>query len=391
MPEDIQLAKKMVLGLVVDTFIRPTKLEIDLDAIAHNYRAVLSHVAPAQVMPVLKANAYGHGLLECAQVFESAGAKILAVAFLEEAIALRQAGIKTRILTLGGFSGRQLQLFIENDLDCTASSVSKIEQIDQIARNLGATARVHLKIDTGMERVGVHDYSVAPFFDAAKNSKNIQIVGIYSHCPRAEEIDTTYTRSQFERFEVVIKLADEYRLLTPEVQRHFANSGAICSLAETHLDIVRPGLLLYGYAPIPEWTSVIDLRPALKLSSEVVYFKVVRKGAGVSYNHSWHAKEQTRIATVPIGYGDGYMRAFSNKASVLIRQERYPIVGNVCMDQFMVNLGDGTAYNGDEVVLLGAQGNQRIDLHELADWAQTDPREILCALNARIPREFVGG
>ncbi|MCL4150631.1 UNVERIFIED_CONTAM: hypothetical protein GTU68_052239, partial [Idotea baltica] len=278
-------------------------------------------------MPVLKANAYGHGLVECARALVAQGAKHLAVAFLEEAVALRRAGIKAHILALGGLSGRQLEGFIEHDIDCTASSVDKINLIQALAVFSGKRARVHLKVDTGMERLGVHDYSAGTLFKAAKNATNCDIVGIYTHCPQSENIDLSYTKEQCTRFNNVLRLADEYGLLSSDVMRHMANSGAICSLPETHFDIVRPGLLLYGYAPIPEWNSVLDLKPAMKLRSEIAYFKVIKKGAGVSYNHTWHANEQTRIVTIPLGYGDGYLRSCSNRASVLINGKRYPNVG----------------------------------------------------------------
>lgn len=375
----------------MDLSLRPTNIEIDLDALEHNYRAVANHVAPAIVMPVVKANAYGHGLIECARVLEAAGAKHLAVAFLEEAITLRRAGITTRILTLGGLSGRQLEGFLQYDIDCTVPSVDKMERLERLASSSQKRFRVHLKIDTGMERIGVHDYSAVSLFTAAKNAAHCDVVGIYTHCPQAENLDLEYTQQQLQRFKSVLKMAEEFGFCSNKVMRHMANSGAICTLPESYFDVVRPGLLLYGYAPIPEWSSVLDLRPVLRLSSEVVYFKVIKKGAGVSYNHSWHTSEQTRVVTIPLGYGDGYTRAFSNKASVLLHAKRYPVVGNVCMDQLMVNIGLDSAFNGDEVVLLGKQGTEKICLHELAQWAGTDPREVLCALNSRIPRHYIGG
>lgn len=370
---------------------RPTQIIIDLSAIAHNYREIARHVAPAQVMPVLKANAYGHGLVECARVLEGEGACYLAVAFLEEAIALREAGIRTRILALGGFSGRQLEHFIAYDIDCAASSVDKIQQLDALAAKQQRVAKVHLKIDTGMERIGTHYYSAEKLLQAAAAAKHCEVCGIFSHCARAEDDDVEYTKLQLERFEQVLALARSMNVLKKGVLRHLANSGAICNVPATNLDYVRAGLLLYGYAPRADWQDRLQLRPALRLRSEVVFFKVIEEGAAVSYDHTWRASKRTRIVTVPIGYGDGYMRAMSNRAEVLIRGKRYPVVGRVCMDQFLVDIGWDSAFNGDEVMLLGAQGEEVLSLHELAHWAQTDPREIICALNARIPRSYENG
>lgn len=370
---------------------RPTWIEVDLLAIEHNYRTIARAVAPAKVMPVLKANAYGHGMIECARVLVDAGADSFGVAFLEEGIALREAGVTAQILALGGICGRQLEGYIEYGIDIAASSADKLSAIDACALARGKRARIHLKIDTGMERIGTHYYSAEKLLRAAAAVRHCDIVGIFTHCARAEEEDTSFTALQLDRFRECISLARQILPNVADLQCHMANSGAVCTMPETYLDVVRPGLLLYGYTPLPQWSQKLDLKPAMKLRSEVVFFKVVEKGAGVSYDHTWHAPQQTRIVTVPIGYGDGYQRRFSNKASVLIRGKRYPIVGKVCMDQFLSDIGWDTAYNGDEVVLLGQQGDQRIDVHDMAQWADTDPRDILCALNGRVPRVFAGG
>ncbi len=360
-------------------------MDVDLSALAHNYAAIKRHVGTASLMPILKADAYGHGLLACAQELESLGAEMFGVAFLEEAVSLRHYGIKTPILALGGVSGRQIARFLENNIDITASSKMKVELIDEMAGSLGARARIHLKIDTGMERIGTHHYSADALIETALAAKHCDIVGVFSHFACSETSDKTFTRLQLERFLETISLFEKRSVPMP--MRHLANSGAILQHLDTHLDMVRPGLLLYGYSPTRALESVISLKRMMSVRSEVVFFKVVRQGAVVSYDSTWTATEDTRVVTIPAGYGDGYARQLSNVGHVLIGGERKPIVGNICMDQFMVDLGpDGEAYNGDEVVLLGQQGEESIDALELAERIGTDPRDVLLSLALRMPR-----
>ncbi len=366
---------------------RPTRIDIDLDALMHNYSELKRHVAPARLMPVLKANAYGHGAVRCAKCLEDLGADYFAVAFLEEAIVLRDAGIRTPILAVGGISGRQAEGFIRYNVDITASSVDKLRRIDEVASKLGQRARIHLKIDTGMERIGTHYYNAESLFQAASEATSCDIVGIFSHLACAEQEDTRFSKLQFERFQELLTSFE--RKFEKPVLRHIANSGGLLRFPQSHYDIVRPGLALYGFAPAPDLKDILDLRPVLTLRSEVVYFKVVEPGVGVSYDHSWKTSKQTRIVTVPIGYGDGYPRRLSNKAAVLIRGKKYPIVGTICMDQFMVDIGWDEAFLGDEVVLIGDQGDESISVCDLARTLETDPREVLCGLNARVPRTFL--
>lgn len=369
--------------------LRPTVLEIDLGVLQRNIEAIRRHIGPAcKVMAVVKSNAYGHGLLRCAELYERAKADFLGVAYLEEGIQLRMRGITTPIVVLGGILNNQIGYFLQHDIDLLASSVFKLEAIEEHAARLGKRARVHVKIDTGMERVGVHYYSAETLLERLVTCKNIECVGISSHFACQEDPDLHMTRLQLERFLEVCSFFEKRSLPTPT--RHIAASGAVIALRESHLDMVRPGAILYGVTPEPHLSGVIPIEPALRLLSTVVYFKVVKKGNGVSYGHLWHAPENTRVVTVPIGYGDGYSRRLSNVGSVLIHGKRYPIVGRVCMDQLMVSLGaDGEAYNGDEVVLVGTQGGERISIEEIARATGADPREVLVHLNLRIPRKYL--
>lgn len=366
---------------------RPTVIDIDLDALAHNFFALQHHVGSSLVMPIVKSNAYGHGIVPCAQHLQKIGAQWLGVALLEEGILLRSSGIMIPIAVLGGILGQQIQQFIHYNLDITASSVSKLQIIDQQAGLLRKRARVHLEIDTGIERTGVHYYTAHTLLEAAAATKHCDIVGIFSHFATADEQDTTFARIQLDRFREIIKQAELFGF--SHCIKHIASSGAILQVPESHLDMVRPGLLLYGIAPAAHIPNILDVKPVLSLRSRVVYFKVVQSGAGISYGLTWKAPYDTRIVTIPVGYGDGYSRRLGHNGHVLINGKKYPIVGRICMDQFMVNIGHDEVYPGDEVVLIGTQGSESITIQEMTERvADGNPREILTALNIRIPRQY---
>ncbi len=376
---------KLHAPTIATTELRPTHLEVDLDRLAANYRAIERHVAPSRVMPILKANAYGHGLVEVARMLETAGAPMAGVAYLEEGLRLREEGVRLPVLVLGGIVGEQIPRFLEHDLTLTASSIDKLRAIEECAAHLGRRARVHLKIDTGMERIGVHWYSARGLLEASLACRHVDVEGVFTHFANADDADLTHARLQLERFEEVLRFYEDRSLETP--LRHAANSGAILQLPESHFDLVRPGVLFYGSRPAPHIEDTLGVRGALRWVTRVVYFKVVLPENPVSYGSMWRSSEPTRVVTIPVGYGDGYPRALSNRGVVLVRGERRRLIGRVCMDQVMVSLGaSGTAYNGDEVVLLGAQGEDEITVEELAAWAGTIPHEIFAAINTRVPR-----
>lgn len=369
--------------------IRPTHVEVNLSCLTHNLAAIRAHVGEAKVMPILKANAYGHGLIEVAKLMVELGADYLGAAFLEEGLLLRQQGITTPILVLGSLAGEQIPLFIENDLTLTASSVEKLQLIDQAAEALKTRAKVHLKIDTGMERVGVHYYSAQKLLEASLQCQHVEIEGIYSHFANADAVDLGHAKLQLERFQEVLEFYPRHGLPTP--LRHIANSAGILQIPESHLDMVRPGIMLYGVYPSAECQRAVAIKPALQWKSQVCYFKVVQAGSPVSYGSTWQSDHPVRVVTVPVGYGDGYFRALSNKAQVLIRGRRYPVVGRVCMDQMMVNVEWETAYNGDDVTLIGNDGAEMIRAEDVAELAGTIPYEVLTNINTRVPRVYVGG
>ena len=374
--------------IISSGILRPTQVEVDLSRLTANYRAIQAHVAPAAVMPILKANAYGHGLVEVARHMQSLGAPYLGVAFLEEGILLREAGVMTPILVLGGIIGNQVPLFLEHDLTLTASSVEKLGQIEEAARAMGVRAKVHLKIDTGMERIGVHYYSAVDLLEASLAGEHFEVEGIFSHFANADAADQAYSRLQLERFHAVLDFYESRGLSRPPL-RHMANSAAIAGFPASRLDMVRAGILLYGVYPSADVPRTVDVSPTLRWKSRVVYFKVVQPEHPVSYGSTWQSDHPVRVVTVPVGYGDGYFRSMSGQAEVIIRGKRYPVVGRVCMDQLMVNIEWETAYNGDEVILIGqAENGATITVEELAEWAGTIPWEILTNVNTRVPRIY---
>ena len=364
---------------------RPTRALVDLDRIAGNLQAIRAHVG-VPVMAIVKANAYGHGLVPVARHLQSVGVEHLGVAFPEEGIALRRAGITVPILVLGGVFAQQVAQYIAHDLQVTVSSLEKLQQVEATAEAMGRRATVHLKIDTGMQRIGVHAWSAGPFIEAAVASRWIDVAGIFSHLACADEPDSPMTALQLERFDEAC--AHFARIGAPTPPRHIANSGGILNFPQSRLDMVRPGIMLYGVLPGPGCHRSVPLQPAMRLVSRVVYFKVVEAGYPVSYGATWAPAEDTRVVTIPIGYGDGYPRALSSRGRVLIGGREYPVVGRVCMDQFMVDIGQGSAWNEDEGVLLGRQGEAELRAERVATAAGMIPYEVLVGLNDRIPRVY---
>jgi alanine racemase len=366
--------------------IRATWAEINLSCLEFNLDAIRRRVAPAKIMLVVKANAYGHGLVEVSKAL-AGKSDYIGVAVLEEGILLRELGITAPIIVLGGIWSEQIPHYLRYDLTLTASSVERLEQINAIAGQLGTTARVHLKIDTGMERLGIHYYSAHLLQEAALKCTHVEVEGIFSHFANADAHDLTHARLQLERFNETVRFYERRSLPMP--MRHIANSAAVLQLPESSLDMVRPGILLYGVYPSPTVPRTVEVKPALAWKSRVVYFKVVKPGHGVSYGSTWQSDHNVRIVTVPAGYGDGYFRCMSNRAHVILRGKKYPQVGAICMDQLMVNIEWDSAYNGDEVILLGESNGVRITAEDMAEWAGTIPYEILTNINTRVPRMYV--
>ena len=371
----------------IDEIVRPTRVEVNLKILADNFHATKSYVKNSKMMPILKANAYGHGLVRVAQLYEELKADYLGVAVVEEGILLREMGIKMPILVLGGVWGNQIPLFLRNDLAITASSIDKLKQIDDTSLKMKIKAKVHLKIDTGMERLGVHHYNAEKFLETAYSCKNIVIDGIYSHFANSEAEDLSHTRLQFERFQEVLNYFDKHSIKQPI--RHISNSGGILQLPEANLDMIRPGIMLFGVYPSKSIKKTVVVKPAMTWKSLVVYFKVIKAGNAVGYGLTWKPDHNIRAITVPVGYGDGYFRSMSHKAKVLLNGKLYSVIGNISMDQIVVNIENDSAYNGDEIILLGNDGKNSITAEDLAEWAGTIPYEILTNINTRVPRIYL--
>lgn len=361
--------------------MRPTFIEVNLPQIQKNIEAIREHVAPAKVMSMVKANAYGHGVDGVAPYLEPY-VDYFGVALLEEAIHLRELGVRKPILVAGGVLPDQIPAFLEHNLSMTASSIDLLAAAEAAAESAQRKLIVHLKIDTGMERVGVHYYEAESFLEHSLKCKHLLIEGIYTHFANSEDPQLTHARQQLERFQEVLRFYEKRSIPTP--MRHMANSAAVLQFPESHMDIVRPGVMIYGVYPVGV-PQTVKITPALKWRSKVVYSKITRPGHPVSYGSLWQSEVETRIVTVPCGYADGYFRRMTNKAQVIVNGKKYPQVGRICMDQFMVNLGDDPADVGDEVVLLG----DGITPYDLADWMGTNEYEVMTNISARVPRVYV--
>jgi alanine racemase len=342
-------------------------------------------------MAMVKANAYGHGIVRISQELIKAGVDYLGVAYLEEALFLRQHGFTTPILVCGAINTEQIPEFIVNDIAITSSSLDKSKAINNAAKSLGKKALVHLKIDTGMERIGVHWYNAHKFINETMSLDGISVIGIFSHLAKAES-DAEFTKQQIQRFEDIVAYMQKHTMCPPYV--HIANSAGIINHPSSHFTMVRPGIMLYGYNPNGYDPTVTfngrKLQPVMTLKTKVSYFKVVPAHTGISYNHLYTTSKQTRVVTLPVGYGDGYSRLLSNKGEVIIRGKTYPVVGAVCMDQIMVDIGpDGSAYNGDDVLLFGQMDGHTIPLESLCEKIGTITYEVLTTISPRVPRIYI--
>lgn len=363
--------------------MRSTYLEVNLPQLRRNLEAIRAHVAPARVMPMVKANAYGHGIEGVAPFIEPF-VDYFGVALPEEGIHLRKLGIKKPILVAGGTLPEQVSLFVEHDLILTGSSAELLDAAEETARTTGRRIKAHLKIDTGMERVGVREYEADSFVEYGLKLRHIDIEGIYTHLANSELADQGFSKLQLERFQEVLHIYEKRSEPAPAI-RHINNSGGILNLPEANFEMVRPGVLLYGVYPGEEVKRTVRVEPALRWKSRVAYSKITRPGRPISYGSLWQAEAETRIVTVPCGYADGYFRRMTNQAQISINGRKYPQVGRICMDQFMVNVGRDEANVNDEVVLLG----DGITVYDLAKWAGTNEYEVMTNISARVPRIYL--
>jgi alanine racemase len=365
--------------------------EIKLDALEHNVREIRSVIGEqTKLMGVIKTNAYGHGSVVLARELAEMGVDSFAVATLEEGIELRKHDITQPILVLGFVAKEQYPDMIRHHIMPSVFTYSMAKDIDAVAESMNTVADIHIKIDTGMSRIGFKANAAGVQNIIMINSlrKNIRIQGIFTHFACADCENDTMTGEQVKRFQYVIDQLEASNVHIP--LKHCGNSATIMRYPELGMNMVRAGIILYGLYPSEEIEKTISLKPVMKLKSHIIFIKKVDAGTTVGYGATYVCQRPTTIATVSIGYGDGYPRALSNKGRVLIGSQAYPIIGRICMDQLMVDITDAEdeIKQGDEVILVGCQGSECISVEEVASAGDSFNYEFICNINRRIPRVY---
>lgn len=364
---------------------RPTWAEVRLDNLSYNLAQIKKRLsAKIKVMGTVKADAYGHGLIPVAKKLVDYGVDYLGVASIDEGIKLREAGINLPVLVLGLILETDIEPLFTYGLTVTVCTESFARVLNIKAKSLGRIINAHIKVDTGMGRIGVLYREALRTIKKIHSLKFINIEGVFTHFALAD-VNEEFTFTQISFFGRLVAKLHEDNIHIPLV--HAANSSGIFNFEESHFNMVRPGLVIYGLSPGKN--TGIDLKPLLSLKTKIVYVKKVPQGYGISYGHTYVTSKPTTIVTLPIGYGDGYPRNLSNQASVLIKGKYFKISGRVCMDQIMVDVGNTSVKAGDEAVLIGSQGKNKIIVEDLADLSGTIPYEIVCGLGSRIPRIYI--
>jgi len=370
------------------TVFRPTYAEIDLSAIRDNIKAVRARVGPrVKIMPAVKANGYGHGAVEVSRAVLEAGAEVLCVAIPEEGIELREAGFDAPILVLGCSTADSAEEIVRRDIASTICDLAYARAVSEAAVGLGKKASVHLKVDTGMGRIGFRPEDAIDTMLALHSLPGLSIDGVFTHFPSADEADRTYTTAQIGLFKKT--LDGLKRSGIPVAMAHASNSGGVLAYPEADFDAVRPGIMLYGSYPSFEVVHSIPIREAMTLKSHIVFLKEADPGTGVSYGRTHILKSRAKVATLPIGYADGYSRMLSNRGEAAVRGVRVPVIGRVCMDQICIDVTEvpGVAL-GDEVILYGG-GYDYLTANEIGRRAGTISDEVYCAVSPRVPRIYV--
>ncbi len=365
---------------------RPTWVEVDRTALRWNARQVRRLIGPrVKFLAIVKANAYGHGAVPCSRVLLAAGADALGVATVEEGIELRTAGIRVPIVILGLTQPAEAQRILLHDLQPAVTTWPQVRALVAVARRLKKNVAVHIKVDTGMGRIGLSPDAARTFFERVRLLPELRVAGLFTHFAHADGKDRQWVDRQVARLHAVAHHLDRGTLL------HAANSAAVIKFPDTHIDMVRPGLMLYGLYPSPTLRSRVKLKPVLSWKTQVIELKQVPAGTGLSYNHTFVTKRASLIATLPVGYADGFSRGLSNCGQVLVRGQRCPVVGRVCMDMCLVDVTRvaGVAL-GDEVVLIGRQRSAELPVEVMAATLDTITYEIVCTVGARVPRVYLG-
>ncbi len=367
---------------------RPTYAEIDLAALEYNFRQVKRRVAPeVKVLVAVKADAYGHGILQVSKRLINSGVDYLGVATIDEAIQLRKAKITAPLLVFGSIFSYEIKPIINYNLTASIGDLPTARRLDREAKAKKKRVKVHIKIDTGMGRLGIWHREAKVFIKELIRFKNLQLEGIYTHFASADEEDFSYTFLQIESFQNLIRDLERIGIDIP--LKHAANSMGLLKFKESHFNLVRPGLMIYGLYPLKSTPRDIKLKPVLSFKTKIVYLKKLSAGRTVSYGRTYVTRKDTVIAVLPVGYGDGYSRSLSNKAEVLIQGKRASVVGTICMDQTMVDVTQTPNVKvGDSAVLIGRQGKEEIKAEELANFSDTISYEVICGISKRVPRIY---
>lgn len=371
---------------------RPVWLEINLDNLEHNLNEIKEKVGhKAIIMPVIKANGYGHGSVQLAKFYKNLEINMLAVSILQEAVELRQNHIDGDILVLNYTPEDSLDAVVDFDLTQSIYTLESAEKLSDLAVKKDKEVKIHIKVDSGMGRLGLQakEQLSVDTIDKIYKLPNVQVEGIFTHFARADEFNKEATIDQMEKFNFLLEKLEDKGIDIP--LKHVSNSAAIIDLPDYNFNIVRPGIMLYGYYPSNEVNkSRIDLKAAMTLKAEISNVKEVDKGEGISYGHIFTASRKSKIATIPIGYADGYSRMLSEGAFVSIQDKRLPVAGRICMDQMMIDVTDLDHVNiGDEVVLFGVGKNSYPKVEELALILGTINYELICMMGRRIPRKYI--
>lgn len=368
---------------------RPTWVEIDLNALRHNLSIIKKRVGlHTKIMGIVKADAYGHGDYEVSKILLNCGVEMLGIAILEEGVQLRAKGIKVPILILGGVFEDQIDTVIQCDLMPTVYDMRLASLLSKRAGDFHKTIKVHIYVDTGMGSIGVKHTMALELVRHTRNLKNILIDGIYTHCSCSDERDPEYTHLQIKRFKEVLAALNAMHITIP--LRHMANSGAILSHPDAYFNMVRPGISLYGLYPSEDVAREIDIKPVMSFKTKIIHIKEMEPGDMIGYGRSYKITQSTRIATLPLGYDDGYNRLLSNQGMVILKGVKASIIGRVCMDQCFIDVTDiKDASVGDEVVLYGTQGGETISIESIARQLNTIPYEVACSISKRVPRIYI--
>ncbi len=370
--------------------MRPTFAEINLSNLILNYENIARHIGKSiNIMPVVKADAYGHGMINCVEALLKAKPKphFFAVALLEEAFEFRKKFKSERILVFGKINEPYFKKIIEYNITPTFYELDLIEKYNRICKEFNTKGKFHLKIDTGMGRVGIDIKYLDDFVQLIRRCRHVNLEGVYTHFANSDSKDKSFSYEQLKKFNYAIGLIKQ------EIKNvryfHCANSGAIIDIPESYFNFVRPGISLYGYYPSDETSRSIPLKPVMSIKTKLIYLKWVEKGTSISYGRTYITERRTQIGTLPLGYADGYNRLLSNKGKVIFNNKLFNVVGRVTMDQIMVNFEDENVTYDDEIIVLGSSENVKFDASDISKVINTIPYEVCTSISKRVKRKYV--